>query len=76
MVMFVNLAGFLVFLAGVMRILPPPLSFRAGIAAGTIPLFLSAALSVYGTVHGAVIQIKPYEVQIGGRKGSAADCPD
>ena len=65
MVMFVNLAGLL-------RILPSPLSFRAGIAAGTIPLFLSAALSVYGTVHGAVIQIKPYEVQMGGKDAEKA----
>lgn len=72
MVMFVNLAGFLVFLAGLLRILPSPLSFRAGIAAGTIPLFLSAALSVYGTVHGAVIQIKPYEVQMGGKDAEKA----
>ena len=72
MVMFVNLAGFLVFLAGLLRILPSPLSFRAGIAAGTIPLFLSAALSVYGTVHGAVIQIKPYEVQMGGQGAEKA----
>ena len=47
--------------------MPAPLSCRAGIAAGAIPLFLSAALSVYGAVHGAVIQIKPYEIQIGGR---------
>ena len=67
MVMLVNLAGLFMFLAGLLRILPAPLSCRAGVAAGAIPLFLSAALSVYGAVHGAVIQIKPYEIQIGGR---------
>lgn len=67
MVMLVNLAGLFMFLAGLLRILPAPLSCRAGIAARAIPLFLSAALSVYGAAHGAVIQIKPYEIQIGGR---------
>lgn len=71
MVMLVNLAGLLLFLGGLFRLLPAPLPSRAGIAAGAIPLFLSAALSVYGAVHGAVIQIKPYEIQIGSRTEEA-----
>lgn len=67
MVMFVHLAGLLLFLGGLFRLLPAPLSRRAGAAAGAIPLFLSAFLAVYGAVHGAVIQIKPYEIQVGGQ---------
>lgn len=67
MVMFVNLAGLLLFLGRLFRLLPAPLPGRAGVAAGAISLFLSAALSVYGSVHGAAIQIKPYEIQVGGQ---------
>lgn len=66
-VMSVNLIGLFLFLAGLLRLLPAPLSCKADVAAEAIPLLFPVALSVHGAVHDAAMQIKPYEIQIEGQ---------
>lgn len=70
--MSVNAADIVLFLARLCRLLPSPLPKGAAIAAGTAALALSAFFSVYGVVHASAIQTKNYRVELqGGGPGAA-----
>lgn len=58
--LFVNLAALVLFLARLCRLLPTPLPQGAAIAAGTAAMLFAIVLSVYGAVHGSRIQTKNY----------------
>lgn len=58
--LFVNLADLVLFLARLCRLLPTPLPQGAAVAAGTAAMLFAIVLSVYGVVHASRIQTKSY----------------
>lgn len=62
--LFINLADFILFLLRVCHLLPAPVTQVAAIAAGAAALAVSAVLSVYGGIHASTIQTKNYEIEL------------
>lgn len=70
LMMIVNAADLLLFLGAALRIIPP---YRTMVPAiGIMVLALSLAVTVYGAVHGASVQKKHYEIQIGPAPGNTS----
>lgn len=71
-VLIVNAVSLLLSAGKLIRLIPSPLPRAVSLAAGTVSLAVTVALTAYGVVHAGDIQVKRYHVSLGQKQDGEA----